>query len=179
MCRSPTGGYRVGLGLAEKLTRAGCPVTLCVEGLFAGQTFHGYVRDTMVGNLHWRGRTLLSGQISRESFAVTKSEENLPRSPSKITAEAYPSRATNLDRAPPPWQTREGNVPRFPASSKFYNAPSEMRWHATHRCIVVSRFTPAYCMESELHFGAVAEHHSRQMPSAAAGRTSSTRSAHF
>jgi hypothetical protein len=77
MCRSPTGGYWVGLGLAEKLTRAGCPVTLCVEGLFAGQTFHGYVRDTMVGNLHWRGRTLLSGQISRERFAVTKSEENL------------------------------------------------------------------------------------------------------
>ncbi|SDA92463.1 FAD-dependent oxidoreductase [Mesorhizobium qingshengii] len=48
-------GDWVGLGLAEKLARDGCTVTLCVEGLFAGETIHGYVRDTMVGNLHRLG----------------------------------------------------------------------------------------------------------------------------
>ncbi len=42
----------VGLGLAERLARDGCTVTLCVEGLFAGETIHGYVRDAMVAKLH-------------------------------------------------------------------------------------------------------------------------------
>lgn len=42
----------VGMGLAEKLARDGCTVTLCVEGLFAGEMIHGYVRDSMVANLH-------------------------------------------------------------------------------------------------------------------------------
>ena len=45
----------IGLGIAEKLARDGCNVTLCVEGLFAGETIHGYVRDTMVANLHRLG----------------------------------------------------------------------------------------------------------------------------
>lgn len=45
----------IGLGVAEKLARDGCNVTLCVEGLFAGETIHGYVRDTMVANLHRLG----------------------------------------------------------------------------------------------------------------------------
>jgi 2,4-dienoyl-CoA reductase-like NADH-dependent reductase (Old Yellow Enzyme family) len=41
----------VGMGVAEKLARDGCNVTLCVEGLFAGETIQGYVRDTMAANL--------------------------------------------------------------------------------------------------------------------------------
>lgn len=45
----------IGLGIAEKLARDGCNVTLCVEGLAAGETIHGYVRDTMVANLHRLG----------------------------------------------------------------------------------------------------------------------------
>jgi 2,4-dienoyl-CoA reductase-like NADH-dependent reductase (Old Yellow Enzyme family) len=45
----------IGLGVAEKLARDGCSVTLCVEGLFAGETIHGYVRDTLVANLHRLG----------------------------------------------------------------------------------------------------------------------------
>lgn len=45
----------IGLGLAERLARDGCTVTLCVEGLFAGETIHGYVRDVMVANLHRLG----------------------------------------------------------------------------------------------------------------------------
>ncbi|MBS3649054.1 FAD-dependent oxidoreductase [Pseudaminobacter sp. 19-2017] len=45
----------IGLGVAEKLARDGCNVTLCVEGLFAGETIHGYVRDTMMANLHRLG----------------------------------------------------------------------------------------------------------------------------
>lgn len=48
-------GDWVGLGLAEKFARDGCAVTLCVEGLFAGESIHGYVRDTIVGNLHRLG----------------------------------------------------------------------------------------------------------------------------
>ncbi len=45
----------VGLGIAEKLARDGCSVTLCVEGLAAGETIQSYVRDTMVANLHRLG----------------------------------------------------------------------------------------------------------------------------
>ncbi|MFC5038126.1 FAD-dependent oxidoreductase [Tianweitania sediminis] len=45
----------IGLGLAEKLARDGCTVTLCVEALFAGETIHGYVRDVSVANLHRLG----------------------------------------------------------------------------------------------------------------------------
>ena len=42
----------IGLGLAEKLARAGCRVRLCVDGYMAGQRIHQYVRDHWVGELH-------------------------------------------------------------------------------------------------------------------------------
>ncbi|MDX6750384.1 FAD-dependent oxidoreductase [Geminicoccaceae bacterium 1502E] len=45
----------VGLGLAEKLARDGCRVRLCVEGIAAGETIPGYVRDSMVATLHKLG----------------------------------------------------------------------------------------------------------------------------
>ncbi|WP_315924405.1 FAD-dependent oxidoreductase [Mesorhizobium sp. SP-1A] len=45
----------IGLGLAEKLARDGCQVRLCVEGVAAGETIHGYVRDAMVAALHRLG----------------------------------------------------------------------------------------------------------------------------
>ncbi len=45
----------IGLGIAQKFARDGCNVTLCVEGIAAGETIHGYVRDTMVANLHRLG----------------------------------------------------------------------------------------------------------------------------
>lgn len=45
----------IGMGLAEKLARDGCRVRLCVEGIAAGETIHGYVRDTMVAALHKLG----------------------------------------------------------------------------------------------------------------------------
>jgi 2,4-dienoyl-CoA reductase-like NADH-dependent reductase (Old Yellow Enzyme family) len=45
----------IGLGLAEKLARDGCRIRLCVEGVAAGETIHGYVRDTMVATLHRLG----------------------------------------------------------------------------------------------------------------------------
>jgi len=45
----------IGMGLAEKLARDGCRVRLCVEGIAAGETIHGYVRDAMVANLHKLG----------------------------------------------------------------------------------------------------------------------------
>jgi len=45
----------IGMGLAEKLARDGCRVKLCVEGIAAGETIQGYVRDTMVANLHKLG----------------------------------------------------------------------------------------------------------------------------
>lgn len=45
----------IGMGLAEKLARDGCRVRLCVEGIAAGETIQGYVRDTMVANLHKLG----------------------------------------------------------------------------------------------------------------------------
>lgn len=42
----------IGMGLAEKLARAGCHVRLCVDGYMAGQRIHQYVRDQWVGELH-------------------------------------------------------------------------------------------------------------------------------
>lgn len=42
----------IGLGLAEKLARAGCHVRLCVDGYMAGMRIHQYVRDHWVGELH-------------------------------------------------------------------------------------------------------------------------------
>jgi 2,4-dienoyl-CoA reductase-like NADH-dependent reductase (Old Yellow Enzyme family)/thioredoxin reductase len=42
----------IGMGLAEKLARAGCRVRLCVDGYMAGQRIHQYVRDHWVGELH-------------------------------------------------------------------------------------------------------------------------------
>jgi NADPH-dependent 2,4-dienoyl-CoA reductase/sulfur reductase-like enzyme len=45
----------IGLGMAEKLAREGCTVTLCTEGVAAGETIHGYVRDAMIANLHRLG----------------------------------------------------------------------------------------------------------------------------
>ena len=45
----------IGLGLAEKLARAGCRVRLCVDGLHAGQRLPWYVRDSWNGILHKLG----------------------------------------------------------------------------------------------------------------------------
>ena len=45
----------IGLGLAEKLARAGCRVRLCVDGLVAGQRLPWYVRDSWNGILHKLG----------------------------------------------------------------------------------------------------------------------------
>lgn len=42
----------IGMGLAEKLARAGCRVRLAVDGYMAGQRIHQYVRDHWVGILH-------------------------------------------------------------------------------------------------------------------------------
>lgn len=42
----------IGLGIAEKLARAGCRVRLAVDGYMAGQRIHQYVRDHWVGVLH-------------------------------------------------------------------------------------------------------------------------------
>ncbi len=42
----------IGMGLAEKLARAGCRVRLAVDGYMAGQRIHQYVRDHWVGVLH-------------------------------------------------------------------------------------------------------------------------------
>jgi hypothetical protein len=49
----------VGLGLAEKLARAGCRVRLCSNGYMAGQTIQQYVRDNWLGTLHKLGVELL------------------------------------------------------------------------------------------------------------------------
>jgi len=49
----------VGLGLAEKLARAGCRVRLCSNGYMAGQTIQQYVRDAWLGTLHKLGVELL------------------------------------------------------------------------------------------------------------------------
>jgi 2,4-dienoyl-CoA reductase-like NADH-dependent reductase (Old Yellow Enzyme family) len=45
----------IGLGLAEKLARAGCRVRLCVDALHAGQRLPWYVRDSWNGILHKLG----------------------------------------------------------------------------------------------------------------------------
>jgi len=49
----------VGLGLAEKLARAGCRVRLCSNGYMAGQTIQQYVRDSWLGTLHKLGVELV------------------------------------------------------------------------------------------------------------------------
>jgi 2,4-dienoyl-CoA reductase-like NADH-dependent reductase (Old Yellow Enzyme family) len=45
----------IGMGLAEKLARAGCRVRLCVDGLHPGQRLPFYVRDSWAGILHKLG----------------------------------------------------------------------------------------------------------------------------
>ncbi len=45
----------IGLGLAERLARAGCRVRLAVNGTMAGQTLQMYTRDHWVGVLHGLG----------------------------------------------------------------------------------------------------------------------------
>jgi NADPH-dependent 2,4-dienoyl-CoA reductase/sulfur reductase-like enzyme len=45
----------IGMGIAEKLARAGCRVRLAVDGYMAGQRIHQYVRDQWVGTLHELG----------------------------------------------------------------------------------------------------------------------------
>jgi NADPH-dependent 2,4-dienoyl-CoA reductase/sulfur reductase-like enzyme len=45
----------IGLGLAEKLARAGCHVRLAVNGYHAGQSIQKYVRDHWIGTLHKLG----------------------------------------------------------------------------------------------------------------------------
>ncbi|MBT6202197.1 MAG: FAD-dependent oxidoreductase [Rhodospirillaceae bacterium] len=45
----------VGLGLAEKLARDGCKVTLAVNGYTPGQMIQMYVRDRWIGDLHKLG----------------------------------------------------------------------------------------------------------------------------
>ncbi|MCP5155801.1 MAG: FAD-dependent oxidoreductase [Ectothiorhodospiraceae bacterium] len=45
----------VGMGVAEKLARAGCHVRLAVNGYVPGQTIQQYVRDRWVGDLHRLG----------------------------------------------------------------------------------------------------------------------------
>ena len=45
----------IGMGLAEKLARAGCHVRLAVQGYMPGQTIDGMVRDRWAGDLHKLG----------------------------------------------------------------------------------------------------------------------------
>ncbi len=45
----------IGLGLAERLARAGCHVRLYVNGYMPGQTIQQYVRDAWLGTLHKLG----------------------------------------------------------------------------------------------------------------------------
>ncbi len=49
----------IGMGLAEKLARAGCRVRLCVDALHAGQRLPWYVRDSWNGILHKLGVEIL------------------------------------------------------------------------------------------------------------------------
>ena len=42
----------IGMGLAERLARAGCRVRLAVDGYMAGERIHRYVRDLWAGTLH-------------------------------------------------------------------------------------------------------------------------------
>lgn len=48
----------IGLGLAERLARAGCSVTLCVNAAMAGETLQIYTRNHYVGRLHRLGVTI-------------------------------------------------------------------------------------------------------------------------
>ena len=45
----------IGLGMAEKLARDGCQVTLAVDGYMPGQRIQMYVRDRWIGELHKLG----------------------------------------------------------------------------------------------------------------------------
>jgi pyruvate/2-oxoglutarate dehydrogenase complex dihydrolipoamide dehydrogenase (E3) component len=45
----------VGLGLAEKLARDGCRVTLAVDGYMPGEMLQKYVRDRWIGDIHKLG----------------------------------------------------------------------------------------------------------------------------
>ena len=45
----------IGMGVAEKLARDGCAVTLAVNGYMAGQMLQIYMRDPWVGTLHSLG----------------------------------------------------------------------------------------------------------------------------
>ena len=45
----------IGLGLAEKLARAGCHVRLAVNGAVPGEAVHYITRDTWIGKLHQLG----------------------------------------------------------------------------------------------------------------------------
>jgi pyruvate/2-oxoglutarate dehydrogenase complex dihydrolipoamide dehydrogenase (E3) component len=45
----------IGLGIAEKLARDGCRVTLAVDGYMPGQRIQMYVRDRWIGELHKLG----------------------------------------------------------------------------------------------------------------------------
>ncbi len=49
----------IGLGVAEKLARAGCQVRLAVNGYMPGQAIQQYVRDHWVGVLHRLGVTVI------------------------------------------------------------------------------------------------------------------------
>ncbi len=49
----------IGMGVAEKLARAGCRVRLAVDGYMAGQRIHQYVRDHWAGVLHDLGVEVL------------------------------------------------------------------------------------------------------------------------
>ncbi len=50
----------IGLGVAEKLARDGCIVTLAVNGSMAGQSIQQYVRDRWVGELHKLGVNIVT-----------------------------------------------------------------------------------------------------------------------
>jgi len=45
----------IGLGLAEKLARDGCKVTLAVDGYMPGEMLQKYVRDRWIGDIHKLG----------------------------------------------------------------------------------------------------------------------------
>jgi len=48
----------IGLGLAERLAKTGCSVTLCVNAAMAGETLQIYTRNHYVGRLHRLGVTI-------------------------------------------------------------------------------------------------------------------------
>lgn len=48
----------IGLGLAERLARAGCDVTLCTNAALAGESLQIYTRNHYVGRLHKLGVTI-------------------------------------------------------------------------------------------------------------------------